>query len=187
GLVHLENLAGLASRGEIDLAAIGDRFAPALATALDRARAWLTPEAANAVTACTAPEAMASSCRLDACVVASRTEDHARDTLAFAGRGIRVLVEKPLAQTVADAARLIAALEPAQAALVQVAFQRHYDAAMQAAQHWIAAGRIGAIQQSHHVLQDKNPTPASYQSAGLTADMAIHLVYEAMAFHGGAL
>ena len=45
-------------------------------------------------------------------------------------------------------------------------------------------GRIGHLQQSHHVLQDKNPTPAYYQSSGITADMAIHLIFEAMSFHG---
>jgi predicted dehydrogenase len=66
---------------------------------------------------------------------------------------------------------------------VQIAFQRHFDAAAQTASHWVGEGRIGALQQSHHVLQDKNPTPANYQSAGITADMAIHLIFEAMAFH----
>ena len=71
--------------------------------------------------------------------------------------------------------------------LVQVAFNRAYDGAMQTATGWVDSGSIGLIQQSHHVLQDKNPTPGSYQSAGITADMAIHLVYEAMAFRGTAL
>jgi len=36
-------------------------------------------------------------------------------------------------------------------------------------------------------LQDKNPTPVGYRSGGITADMAIHLVYEAMAFREFAL
>ena len=63
---------------------------------------------------------------------------------------------------------------------MQVAFQRHYDAATRAAAGWVEQGLIGSIQQSDHVLQDKNPTPEAYQSCGITADMAIHLVYEAM-------
>ena len=37
------------------------------------------------------------------------------------------------------------------------------------------------------MLQDKNPTPEEYRSGGITADMAIHLVYEAMSFRGFAL
>ena len=68
--------------------------------------------------------------------------------------------------------------------LVQVGFQRHFDAAARAALDWVSSGRIGTLQQSHHVLQDKNPTPVGYQSCGITADMAIHLVFEAMSVHG---
>ena len=67
---------------------------------------------------------------------------------------------------------------------MQVAFQRHFDAAARAALAWVSSGRIGPLQQSHHVLQDKNPTPVGYQSCGITADMAIHLVFEAMSVHG---
>jgi myo-inositol 2-dehydrogenase/D-chiro-inositol 1-dehydrogenase len=187
GLVHLAHLATRARSGDIDLVAIGDRHQPTLAHARSRLDAWLTPEAARAVGSFATPEAMAGACALDACVVASRTEDHTRDALAFATRGIRVLVEKPLAQSMDEAAALCAALDEARAPLVQIAFQRHYDAATHAAMRWLADGRIGAIQQSHHVLQDKNPTPAGYQSGGITADMAIHLIYEAMAVHDFAL
>jgi myo-inositol 2-dehydrogenase/D-chiro-inositol 1-dehydrogenase len=63
---------------------------------------------------------------------------------------------------------------------VQVAFQRQYDEPSRVAKRWVEEGRIGSLMQTHHVLQDKNPTPVGYQSCGITADMAIHLVYEAM-------
>jgi myo-inositol 2-dehydrogenase/D-chiro-inositol 1-dehydrogenase len=102
--------------------------------------------------------------------------------LSLVGRDVRVLVEKPLALTVAEAASFVTALGDRRDA-VQIAFQRHYDGAARAATRWFDEGRIGAIQQSHHVLQDKNPTPPAYQSAGITADMAIHLIFEAMSFH----
>ena len=187
GLVHLENLARRALAGEVDLVAIGDRFAPVLATARDRLAQWPTPEGAAQVASFDTPEAMVQHATLDACVVASQTQDHARDSLCLAGQGIRVLVEKPLAGSVAEAAAFCTALPAARHGLVQVAFQRHYDPAAQAAARWVAEGRIGALQQSHHVLQDKNPTPAAYQSSGITADMAIHLVFEAMSFHDFAL
>ena len=120
---------------------------------------------------------------LDACVVASQTGDHARDALSLVRRGIPVLVEKPLAGSVAEVAAFCAELGDAHQESIQIAFQRHYDAAAQAATRWFADGRIGALQQSHHMLQDKNPTPANYQSGGITADMAIHLIFEAMSFH----
>ena len=183
GLVHLEHLAHLARAREIELVAIGDRFQPTVAAAKARLEQWGMPQSAGKPQSFETPETMAERCALDGCVVASRTEDHSRDTLCFARRGIRVLVEKPLAQSVAEAAALCEALGDARKELVQIAFQRHYDAATQAASRWVADGRIGVLQQSHHVLQDKNPTPANYQSPGLTADMAIHLIFEAMAFH----
>ena len=127
---------------------------------------------------------MAAVARLDAVAVASRTDDHARDILSFTGRGIAVMTEKPMAGSVAEAATLCKALGEAGSRLVQVAFQRHYDTATQSAHAWFEGGLIGRLQQSHHVLQDKNPTPEGYQSCGITADMAIHLVFEGMAFHG---
>ena len=127
---------------------------------------------------------MAAAARLNGVVVASRTEDHARDSLAFIRYGTPVFVEKPFANSIAEAADFCARLGDGPNRLVQVGFQRHFDAAARAALKWISSGRIGTLQQSHHVLQDKNPTPVGYQSCGITADMAIHLVFEAMSLHG---
>src|SRR5262245_37223620 len=175
GLVHLEHLVRLHEARRIELAAIGDRW-PAL---LESARAGVP----DSVTSGVSPDAMADA-GLDAAVVASRTSDHARDVLAFARRGVPVLVEKPLADTIGEAAALVQELGAGGDRLVQVAFQRQYDAATRLASGWVSQGRIGSLQQSHHVLQDKNPTPVSYESCGITADMAIHLVHEAMSFRG---
>ena len=152
GLVHLENLALLARDGRIEFAAIGDRHRPSLESAARLLVQWIPAP----VLTCDASDAMAAHGALDGCVVASRTADHARDTLSFAGRGIRVLVEKPMAQTMEEAASFVAALGDNDA-LVQIAFQRHYDAAARAATRWVNDGRIGAIQQSHHVLANGLP------------------------------
>lgn len=182
GQVHLEHLIALHRKGEIDLVAIGDRFGPTLLTA-----SRLLHELGGADLAAIArfedPAAMAAAARLDAVIVASRTEDHARDSLAFIGCGTRVLVEKPFANSIAEAADFCRRLGGQTNRLVQVGFQRHFDAAGRTALDWISGGRIGSLQQSHHVLQDKNPTPVGYQSCGITADMAIHLVFEAMSVH----
>lgn len=182
GLVHLEHMARRARAGKVELVALGDRHAPTLLHALERLASW-QPDG-TLPTAFDRPEAMAQAAQLDACVVASRTGDHTRDTLAFVQHRVRVLVEKPLAGSMDEAAQFCEALGDAGQQMVQLAFQRHYDAAAQAATCWFDSGRIGALQQSHHVLQDKNPTPANYQSSGITADMAIHLIFEAMSFHG---
>jgi predicted dehydrogenase len=176
GRVHLEHLMRLHETGGIELAAIGDRWAPFL----ESARACVP----HAVRVVTAPDEMAVNDGLDAAVVVSRTSDHARDILTFARRGIPVLVEKPLVRTVAEAAGIVEELGAGGGRLVQVAFQRHYDAATRLAAEWLSRDLIGSLQQSHHVLQDKNPTPIGYESCGITADMAIHLVHEAMSFRG---
>ena len=183
GRVHLEHLIRMHRAGEIELAAIGDRYPPTLLSA-HRLLTELGPADLAAVSRFDDPDDMAARARLDGAIVGSRTEDHARDSLAFTGRGTPVLVEKPLANSIAEAADFCGRLGAGADRLVQVAFQRHFDAAARAALAWLASGRIGQLQQSHHVLQDKNPTPAGYQSCGITADMAIHLVFEAMSVHG---
>lgn len=178
GRVHLEHLVHLHQAERVELAAIGDRVAPTL----EAACAGLSHAFARAAT----PEQMTGE-GLDAVVVASRTADHARDLLAFTRRGIPVLVEKPITRSIEEAAAVERELGSRAERLVQVAFQRHYDEPARAAARWVAQGLIGSIQQSHHVLQDKNPTPVGYDSCGITADMAIHLVYEAMSFRGFTL
>jgi len=182
GQVHLEHLIALHQAGEIELVAIGDRHGPILSSASRLVNELGGPDLA-AIVRFDDPDAMAAS-RLDGVVVASRTEDHARDSLAFIGRGTPVLVEKPFANSIAEAADFCARLGGGANRLVQVGFQRHFDMAARAALDWVSCGRIGSLQQSHHVLQDKNPTPVGYQSCGITADMAIHLVFEAMSVHG---
>ena len=176
GRVHLEHLVRLHDTGAIELAAIGDRWPPIL----ESARAHVP----HGVRAVTTSDEMAADHGLDAAVVVSRTSEHARDILTFARRGIPVLVEKPVVRTVAEVAAIVRELGADGGRLVQVAFQRHYDEATRLAAGWVAKGLIGSLQQSHHVLQDKNPTPVGYESCGITADMAIHLVHEAMSFRG---
>ena len=182
GLVHLEHLIALHQAGEIELVAIGDRHGAMLSSASGLLAELGGPDLAG-VARFDDPDGMAAAARLDGVIVASRTEDHARDSLAFTGRGTPVLVEKPFANSIAEAADFCRRLGDGANRLVQVAFQRHFDAAARAALAWVSTGRIGALQQSHHVLQDKNPTPVGYQSCGITADMAIHLVFEAMSVH----
>ena len=183
GQVHLEHLIALHHAGEIELVAIGDRHGPTLSTAWSLLTEIGGPRLAT-VAQFDDADSMAAAARPEGVVVASRTADHARDSLAFTSRGTPVLVEKPFADSIDEAAAFWRRLGDGRNRLVQIAFQRHFDAAAQAALAWVAAGRIGALQQSHHVLQDKNPTPVGYQSCGITADMAIHLVFEAMSVHG---
>ncbi len=182
GRVHVETLVRLAREGRIHFVAIGDRHPPTLAAAADLVAAGT--QTGGRPDRFADPGDMADRARLDAVIVSSRTEDHARDSLAFARRGCAVLLEKPMAGSLAEAVSFTRALGENGPWLVQIAFQRHYDAAARAALAWVSGGLIGSLQQTHHILQDKNPTPEGYQSAGITADMAIHLVFEAMSLRG---
>ncbi len=183
GQLHVENLVRLSLAGDIDLVALGDRYAPSLASAC----AWVGklggPELAENLAKFPSPGQMATKIPLDAVVVASRTEDHVQDSLAFTRHGIPVMVEKPFANSVAEAVECVKTLKETGDRLLQVAFQRYYDPATQAALDWASQGLIGELQQSQHVLQDKNPLPAGVRSCGITADLAIHLIFEAMSFH----
>jgi myo-inositol 2-dehydrogenase/D-chiro-inositol 1-dehydrogenase len=182
GQVHLEHLIALHQAGGVELVAMGDRFEPTLSSASRLLNELGGPDLAR-IPRFHEPGAMAGAARLDGAIVASRTEDHARDSLAFIRGGTRVFVEKPFANSIAEAADFCGQLGDCPNRLVQVGFQRHFDLAARVALDWIASGRIGSLQQTHHVLQDKNPTPVGYQSCGITADMAIHLVFEAMSVH----
>jgi myo-inositol 2-dehydrogenase/D-chiro-inositol 1-dehydrogenase len=184
GRVHVETLVRLALDGRIQLVAIGDRHAPTVRAAADLVVAIAGGETAGRLEKFADPDEMAERARLDAVVISSRTDEHAQDGLAFVRRGSAVLLEKPMANTIAEALEFSRALGEDGSRLVQIGFQRHYDAANRAAIAWVTQKLIGDLQQTHHVLQDKNPTPEGYQSPGITADMAIHLVFEAMSVRG---
>ncbi len=184
GRVHLETLVRLDRARRIDLLALGDRHSATLRSALELVREIGAERGSISLARFDRPEVMAGSGLIDAVVVASRTCDHARDALAFLEAGIPVMVEKPLAASVAEAASFCRTVGESGRGLLQVGFQRHYDEATRIAARWVSQGLIGALQQTEHVLQDKNPTPSAYQSGGITSDMAIHLVFETMLFRG---
>jgi len=182
GQVHLETLARLHQDDVIELAALGDRHPPTLSAALALLDELGSADALRHVERFADADAMAAWGRLDAVVVASRTDDHVRDARAFVRRNVPVFLEKPMASSIQEAAVFCRELDDRGDRLVQLGFQRHYDDAGRAAAAWVRDGRIGPLQQTQHVIQDKNSTPEGYQSAGITADMAIHLVFEAMSF-----
>ena len=159
GRVHLQHLVDEHRARRIDFVAMGD---PLPAT-LDAARAYLSSlddgDLARSLATASTAEAMATDGRVDAVVVASRTEDHARDIIAFARHGIPVLVEKPVANSIVEAAAIADELGAGADRLVQVAFQRHYDAAARAATEWVEQGLIGSIEQSNQRTAGQEPDP----------------------------
>ena len=90
---------------------------------------------------------------IDAVVIAAPARPHADLVVAAAGAGKAVFCEKPMALTLADADRAIAAAEAAGVAL-QVGFNRRFAPDFAAAHAAIAAGRIGTPQLMRSLTRD---------------------------------
>jgi predicted dehydrogenase len=171
---HLQELAR--ERGDCRLVAVVDRHGDTAAVvAAELQSAQDTP-----IVPFGTPDDLVSAGLADAAVVASRTEDHLRDTRALVAGGLRVLLEKPLAGTLEEAVELGAWLDEddVRARAVMLAFQRRYDPAMRRARGLLRDGAIGELFKIESALEDPLPPPAGYQSPGLLADMAVHNVDE---------
>ncbi len=79
---------------------------------------------------------------VDAVCLATPTGDHARMTVAAAARGLHVLTEKPIAASVADADRMIAACEEAGVTLGVIFMYRFMEGAMRMREA-VTGGLIG--------------------------------------------
>lgn len=88
---------------------------------------------------------MLARCELDAVIVAAPHRHHYEIAAAAIGRGLHVLVEKPLVLEPADGRRLIRAAAEAGVEIV-VGYTWHYNRQVLRARQWIAEGRIGTIQ-----------------------------------------
>ena len=92
------------------------------------------------------PELLAHAPRLDGVYVATPNHLHAEQAVALLEAGIPVLLEKPMAPTAAEAARIVAAAERAGAAYVTAYDQRHHPAHLRM-RELIAEGRLGTLTQ----------------------------------------
>ncbi len=111
-----------------------------------------------------------------AAIVASRTSDHRSDAMALVEAGMRVMLEKPLADTLQEARNFSAWLDGDvdRSRAVMLAFQRRYDPAMLRAHELLMSGAIGELFKIVSILEDPEPPPKGYESAGLLTDMGVH-------------
>ena len=93
------------------------------------------------------PEMLANAA-LDAVYVATPTPLHAQHVLQAAAAGKHVLVEKPMAVTLADAQAMVAACETAGVALV-VGHSHSHDLPIRRMRELIDSGELGAVQMAH--------------------------------------
>jgi myo-inositol 2-dehydrogenase/D-chiro-inositol 1-dehydrogenase len=108
-------------------------------------------------------------------VVAAATSAHAELVVSAARRGIPAFCEKPVAPDVAGTRAVLAEVAAA-GTVLQVGFQRRFDAGYRAARDAVAAGELGRIYTIRMVGADREPPPEHYlpTSGGIFRDLHIH-------------
>ena len=183
GVFHARHVQELgAETGACRLVAVVDRHGDTAS----RVAQELGAQQESPVQAFTTPEGLAQAGVARAAVIASRTEHHRRDATALIEAGMRVLLEKPLADSLDESRAFVAWLDQdaVRRRAVMLAFQRRHDAALLRAKELLDQGAIGRLFKLVSVLEDPAPPPDGYQSPGLLSDMAVHNADEVLWLSG---
>jgi predicted dehydrogenase len=125
-------------------------------------------------------EALLDAGGLDAVCISSSTSAHADNVEACAEAGLHIFCEKPLALTLPDCDRAIAAAEQAGVKLM-MGHVRQFDAGHVEAKRFIDAGAIGQPLVFRAISGDVDPPPPSFAdpavSGGLILDAMYHDLY----------
>ena len=108
---------------------------------------------------------------VDACVVAVPTAEHEAIGMRLADAGVHALIEKPLAQEVKSALRLVEAFESA-GLIGAVGHIERYNPALQSLRRRLEAGELGAIFQI--ATRRQGPFPNRIRDVGVVKDLATH-------------
>jgi predicted dehydrogenase len=169
GLTHAENLARRV-RG-VRLVAV---------TTSDEQRALAARRLAGGVAVYPDLETLLGAEELDAVCISSSTSAHAVNVEKCAAAGLHIFCEKPLALTLADCDRAIAAAEQAGVKLM-MGHVRQFDAGHLEAKRLIDAGAIGRPLVFRAISGDVDPPPPSFAdpavSGGLILDAMYHDLY----------
>lgn len=119
--------------------------------------------------------AILSDPTIDAVVICSSTDTHARIIVEAAQAGKHIFCEKPIDF---DLAKIDAALEAVTKAGVklQIGFNRRFDSNFRRVRELVAEGKIGDLHILRITSRDPAPPPVSYVkvSGGMFLDMTIH-------------
>jgi predicted dehydrogenase len=119
--------------------------------------------------------------RAEAVVICTPHDRHCADTLAALGAGLHVLVEKPIAPTIAEADRMIAAARDAGRVLM-VAENFHFMPAFRHVHGLLTSGALGALRSLHLVARGYRQhhgwrLVADAAGGGVLIDGGIHYVH----------
>ena len=124
--------------------------------------------------ATTDPAELLADPAVEAVVIAAPARFHADLVVAAAGAGKAVFCEKPMALTIADADRAIAAANAAGVPL-QVGFNRRFDPSFRAAHDLVASGGLGAPQLLRSLTRDPGiPDPSRVPPSTIFLETLIH-------------
>jgi predicted dehydrogenase len=170
----------------IGVGLMGRRHAENLARRIEYARLVAVTDADRSTSDRVAAELGAKSCEsvnallaLDdvrAIVIVSPARFHVAHAIAAAGAGKDVFVEKPIATTLAEADRAIAAAREAGVSL-QVGFQRRYDTPYVEARNVVSSGALGRPLFYRGINRDREApvgAPGSLATNDIITESAIH-------------
>jgi myo-inositol 2-dehydrogenase/D-chiro-inositol 1-dehydrogenase len=164
GRVHAENLAYRIP--EANLVSISDVFVEAA----DKLAAEL-----GGLAVYQDPRRILDDESIDAVLICSSTDTHARLIEEAAQAGKEIFCEKPIALDLAKIDRALAAVEEAGVKL-QIGFNRRFDANFRRVREIVANGEIGQPHILRITSRDPAPPPIAYVkvSGGMFLDMTIH-------------
>lgn len=112
---------------------------------------------------------------IEAIVICSSTDTHAQIIKEAAAAGKHIFCEKPIDHDLGKIDRALAAVEKA-GVLLQVGFNRRFDANYRRVREAVANGEIGEPHLMHIISRDPAPPPIEYikVSGGIFLDMTIH-------------
>ncbi|PYN22451.1 MAG: hypothetical protein DMD99_16755 [Candidatus Rokuibacteriota bacterium] len=154
---------------------------PLLVASRDLARARAFAREFGAADAFGAYEAAARDPRAGAAVVCTPHDRHCADTLLALGAGLHVLVEKPIAPTVEEADRMIAAARAAGRVLM-VAENFHFMPAFRHVRTLVTSGAVGPLRELHFMARGYRQhsgwrLAAGAAGGGVLIDAGIHYVH----------
>jgi myo-inositol 2-dehydrogenase/D-chiro-inositol 1-dehydrogenase len=163
GETHLRNLVGLS---RVQVVAVADP---------NREAAERGKMISNAEVALTNIEEAITHRGVDAVVIVTPTETHARLIELAINAGKAVFSEKPIALDLAETNRVVR-LAQQRGALVQIGFMRRFDPGYASAKARIDAGELGKLETFRALSRDTYPPSLNFlkSSGGLFLDMAVH-------------
>jgi scyllo-inositol 2-dehydrogenase (NAD+) len=169
GLTHAENLVGRVRGARL-----------VAVTTSDEERAAEARRCCGDVIVYPGLDELLASERLDAVCISSSTSAHADNVVQCAAAGVHSFCEKPLALSLADCDRAIAAACDAGVKLM-VGHVRRFDAGHVEAHRYIESGAIGKPLVFRAISGDVDPPPPSFAdpavSGGLIVDAMYHDLY----------